>query len=529
MSPAFTTLLSSSHESHVREVLSMKGLFVYIAVIVSGASVLAVEIIGTRVIAPFYGASLYLWSALISVTLAALSLGYMVGGRWADRNASLGRFCSLLGLAGLWIALIPWFRVPAFAAAGSMGLRAAVLFVAFVLFFPPLAILGMVSPYAIRLKAASLDVVGRTAGNLYAVSTIASVAAAVATGFFLIPNIGVTRLIFLTGVLLIATALAGFALRRRLAGAAALVVLAVLVWKPGLPAASGTEAGRDEGLVAVVQSAYADIRVADLGDSRYMLIDGTLHTGVDPETWESVFPYVHVLDIPKLFFSSPGEMLLVGLGGGSVAKSYARDGWDVEAVEIDPAVTRVAKEYFAFADSDALVHEMDGRQFLLTHAKTWDVIVMDAFGSSSIPFHLATEEAFGLAASRLRPGGILALNLHSIGWRSEIVISMAATLRRHFEHVLVLPIAEPPDRLDNIILLASHRELVLREELPPPPDRFSPEYDMNHAWENRFEPDIAGARVITDDLNPVDVWSEQLNRVSRKELHEYLGDRRIAW
>lgn len=507
----------------------MVGLFVYIAVIASGASVLAVEIVGTRVIAPFYGASLYLWSALISVTLAALSLGYAVGGRYADRGARLERFCSIIGIAGVWIALIPWLRIPVFAWAGSMGLRPAVLFVAFILFFPPLALLGMVSPYAIKLKAKSLDVVGRTAGNLYAVSTLASVAAAVVTGFFLIPNIGVTRLIFLTGVLLITVALAGLTLRRRLAGAAALAVLAVLVWKPGLQAASGAGADPDGGLVAVVQSAYAEIRVADLNGDRYMLIDGTLHTGVNPETGGSVFPYVHVLDIPKWFFSSPGDMLLVGLGGGSVAKSYSRDGWEVDAVEIDPAVTRAAKEYFGFSDEDARVYEMDGRRFLLEQDRVWDVIVMDAFGSSSIPFHLVTEEAFGLAASRLRPGGILALNLHSIGWRDEIVISMAATLGKHFEHVLVLPIAEPPDRLDNIILLASHREPDLVEELPSPPDRYSPEYDMNHAWDNRFEPDLAGARVITDDLNPVDVWSERISRLSRKELHEYLGDRRIAW
>jgi spermidine synthase len=507
----------------------MVGLFIYLAVIASGASVLAVEIVGTRVIAPFYGASLYLWSALISVTLAALSLGYAIGGRYADRGASLGRFCSIIGIAGVWIALIPWLRIPAFAMAGSMGLRTAVLFIAFVLFFPPLALLGMVSPYAIRLKAEKLEVVGTTAGNLYAVSTIASVAAAVATGFFLIPNIGVTRLIFLTGILLVATALAGLMMKRRLAGAAALLILAALVWKPGLGAASGPKADPGRGLVAVVESAYAEIRIADIDGLRYMFIDGITHSGADPETWDSSFEYVNVLDIPKYFFSGPGEMLLVGLGGGSIAKNYARKGWVVDAVEIDPAVTRAAREHFALEDGDAAVYEMDGRQFLLTHDKAWDVIVMDAFGSSSVPFHLVTEEAFGLTASRLKPDGILALNLHSIGWRDEIVISMAATLGRHFEHVTVLPIAEPPDRLDNIILLASQRELALNSELPPVDDRFSAAYDMNHAWDNRFEPDVTGARILTDDLNPVDVWSERINLASRKNLREYIEKKGIEW
>ncbi len=507
----------------------MVSFFIYIAIIVSGASVLAVELIGTRIIAPFYGASLYLWSALISVTLAALSCGYAIGGRWADRGASLGRFCAIIGMAGLWIAVIPWLRIPVFAAAGTMGLRAAVLAIAFVLFFPPLALLGMVSPYAIRLKASSLDVVGRTAGDLYAVSTIASVAAAVATGFFLIPNIGVTRLVFLTGVLLIATALAGLAIRRRRTAAIALLVLAVIAWKPGFRAASGQMADPGKGLIAVVQSAYAEIRVIDLDGFRYMLIDGSMHTGADPATWNSCFSYVNVLDIPRWFFERPGEMLLVGLGGGSVAKSYVRDGWRVDVVEIDPVVAQVAREYFGLEDAEARVYEMDGRQFLLTHDKTWDIIIMDAFGSSSIPFHLVTAEAFELVRSRLSPGGVLAMNVQAVGWHDEIVASMAATVSRQFEHVTVLPIAEPPDRLGNLVLLASNRELDLEKELPPPPDRFSAEYDRVHAWDNRFQADVSGVPVLTDDLNPIDVWSERVNLASRKELHDYFGKRGIAW
>jgi spermidine synthase len=222
-------------------------------------------------------------------------------------------------------------------------------------------------------------------------------------------------------------------------------------------------------------------------------------------------------------------MLLVGLGGGSIAKSYAREGWKVNAVEIDPAVVRLAKEHFGFEEADADVHVMDGRQFLLVHDRAWDVIVMDAFGSSSIPFHLVTEEAFGLARSRLAPDGILAVNIHAVGWHDGIVASMAATIGRHFEHVSVLPIAEPPDELGNIILLASGRELTLEEEFPVPDYRFSPEYDRAHAWDNRFEADIAGAPVLTDDLNPVDVWSERINLASRKALREYLIKNKIDW
>jgi spermidine synthase len=502
---------------------------IYLAVIVSGASVLAIELLGTRILAPFYGAGLYLWSALISVTLAALSVGYAIGGHWADRGPRLSRFALIIGIAGLWIAVIPWLRQPVLACAETAGLRAAVLITATILFFPPLALLGMVSPYAIRLKASRLDEVGRTAGNLYALSTVASVAAAIATGFFLIPNVGVSRLVFLIGFALVATAALGLAIRRKPRSAP--VALPVLV-AAGILAywvAPAETANPDSGLIAVEQSAYGEIRVVDLDDARYMLIDGGMHTGVDTATWDSFFEYVYVLDVAKGFFDRPGEMLLVGLGGGSVVKSFQRDGWRVDAVEIDPVVTKVARTYFGLRPDEAEVYEMDARQFLLTHEKEYDLIVMDAFGSSSIPFHLVTAEAFGLIRSHLKPGGILAMNVEAVGWRDLIVRSLAATAHQQFDHVTVLPIAEPPDQLGNLVLLASNRVLDLKEEPPVPQDRSTPEYDRAHAWDNRFEVDDAGIPVLTDELNPIDTWSERVNLVARRRLHEFFDKPGIAW
>jgi hypothetical protein len=168
----------------------MKNLYLYLIVVVSGAAVLAVKILGTRILSPFYGVSLFLWSALITVTLAALSLGYAVGGRWADKNATLSRLCTLVAGAGVWLLLIPWIKQPLLVLMESLGLRFAVLISAFVLFAPPLTLLGMVSPYAIKLKTASLNVVGRTTGSLYAMSNVLSVMSTALTYFFLISKLG---------------------------------------------------------------------------------------------------------------------------------------------------------------------------------------------------------------------------------------------------------------------------------------------------------------------------------------------------
>jgi hypothetical protein len=154
---------------------------------------------------------------------------------------------------------------------------------------------------------------------------------------------------------------------------------------------------------------------------------------------------------------------------------------------------------------------------------------MDAFGSSSIPFHLVTYEAFGLIRSHLATDGILAMNVETVGWDDVIVRSLARTAGEHFGKVTVLPIAEPPDQLGNIVLVASDRPLELAVEPPVPMDRFSAEYDRAHAWDNRFEPETSDAPVLTDELNPIDIWAERVNFVARKELHEMFKERGLSW
>lgn len=505
--------------------------FIYLAVIVSGGSVLAIEMLGTRILGPFYGVSLYLWSALISVTLAALAVGYALGGRWADRGPRLRRFCAVMGLAGLWIVAIPWMRGPVLATTESAGLRTAVLVTATVLFFPPLALLGMVSPYAVRLKAARLEVVGRTVGNLYAISTVASVVAAVATGFFLIPSMGVHHLTVLVGIALMVTAGIGVAASRGAAAATAAVAVLCAAGAFAFRAAPIHSAAGMPGVLAVEYSPYAEIRVVEQEGMRFMLIDGGTHTIVDLESGESQFAYVDVLDIPRRFFAAPGKALLVGLGGGSVVKRYAGDGWSVDAVEIDPVVTRVAREHFGLGDDEARVFHMDGRQYLTSHPdRRYDLVIMDAFGSSSIPFHLVTKEAFALVRSRLAEGGMLAMNIEAVGWDDVLVSSLATTMGTTFENVVVLPIAEPPNTLGNLVLLASDRSLELSEEEEPerPDYRFSAAYNRAHAWDNRFEVED-DAPVLSDAYNPVDVWAERINLVARRQLHAYFETPGVSW
>jgi spermidine synthase len=495
-----------------------------VVVSLSGAAVLVLEILGTRVLGPFYGVSLFLWSALIAVTLAALAAGYALGGRWADRDPAPGRLALVLALAGVWVMVVPWLRGPVVHAATGLGLRAAVLASAALLFFPPLMLLGMVSPFAIRLATRQVDEVGRVSGSLFAVSTLASVVAAVLTGFVLIPELGVNRLLQLTAVALFAAAAIarlGIGSRGMLALIAATGAGALVVRSASAPLTPGVLAKRE--------SPYSELRVVEHRGFRYLLIDGGAHTIFTSETLEPHQSYVYVAELAADLSRPHGRLLLVGLGGGGTAEVFARRGWKVDAVEIDPEVPRLASQYFRFQPYHANVVIAEGRQFLQRSTDHWDVVFLDAFGSASIPFHLVTREAFAAAKARLVPGGILVMNVETVGWQDPLAHALVATLHTQFHNVIALPTAEPPDQLGNVILMASDRQLDATAEQVGDAEMSLEDEDEHfrvvsriHAWNNQYIPEHG--RVLTDDWNPVDVRAEEINRVAREALRRLLPD-----
>ncbi len=511
----------------------MNKVVLYPVVFICGGAVLAIEILGTRIIGPYYGVSIFLWSALISVTLIALSAGYVIGGRIADRKKNPGFLALIIAAAGIITMLIPVFRNSVISITESMGLRVSVLITSFILFFPPLTFLGMVSPFAVKLRTHSLDVVGTRTGDLYAVSTIGSVLAALSTGYILIPNVGVIKLTISIGIILILTSTFLFASGKNKTSGIVSTLVIIIIAIVSFNFLPSEKADPSKGMIAVKQSVYGEIRVMDVDETRMLLIDGGIHTAIDKSTGESILPYVWVIDITKNLEKYKGDMLLIGLGGGSILKSFYDDDWDVETVEVDPEIISIEKKYFnPVPGFDNIIND-DGREFLRTTDRSYDLIVLDAFGSSSVPFHLTTVEAFRLAKLHLKDNGIMVVNIEAVGWKDIIVSSLAKTLSKVFRNVTALPIAEPPDQLGNVILLASDKPFELN--VPLERDywrtdyRFSDQYERNHAWDNRFVPDMKDAIVLTDDRNPVGIWAERINLQARKELHEMLGDKSFLW
>ena len=417
-----------------------------VAVFLAGGALLSLEIASSRVMAPYFGNSLFVWGALIGVVLAGLSVGYWVGGIVADRRATAPVFVGVLGLSALLVLAIPFVDgwILGQVVAWDPGPRLNPVVATIAIFGAPAVVLGTVSPIAVKLLARSLERLGRTAGRLFAVSTAGSIAGTFATAFFLIPELGTDQLIATAAVVLLLAA-AAVSLVERLV-VASVLSLAVGGREPRRGRLARTRPGRHRRRVAAPElvaglspaqrrgsqrqarrrsgglrdplpkdSRYHRIAVVDDTDSRYLRFDSSFQSGMyldDP--FETRFEYSDYLQLALAYNADARNVLFIGLGGGSGPKRTWRDFPAVrfDAVELDPDVVDVAYRFFELPRDDRLNVEVeDGRRYLVQNDGPWDVIVIDAFYSDSIPFHLATQEFLELARSRLAPGGVIVTNI----------------------------------------------------------------------------------------------------------------------
>jgi len=409
---------------------------VYATSFLAGAALMGLEMAGSRVLAPVFGSSIFVWGSLIGVVLAALSVGYYAGGYLADRRPEPGPLSLLLALSGAWISLIPLLARQALPVLTSAfpGM-AGPLVSSFALFFIPSLFLAMVSPWCMRLLISSVEKAGRSAGLLYAVSNAGSIAGTFATSFYLIPRIGTESILRWTSAMLFALALFLAWMGRSKGTCTAALALALAVVVSG---GSLFGAARETGVIYEVQSLYHHIYVLDRGDVRILRFDNAPQSGMYKERpYDSSYPYPDYFHLALCMKDDIQDVLMIGLGAGMAPKRFRRDYPDmkIDVVEIDPEVVRVARDYFGFpGDYEVKVYVEDGRMYLKETEKQYDLIIVDAYYADAIPFHLTTVEFYELAKQRLKPGGILASNMIGAlaGPQSKLFCSMYLTLSRVF-------------------------------------------------------------------------------------------------
>ncbi len=479
---------------------------------ISGAGVMAVEMTASRMIAPYFGTSYFVWTSVIVTVLVAMSFGYWFGGLAASRGAGrreLGRIFSLTAFTLTTVVLmLPRVAVPLrdamlHSSAASIMIFVGSLIVTALFFALPVFLLAMASPMLVRLWSAGEDT-GLVAGRYFAVSTLGSVIGTLLPSLLLVPTFG-SRLTMLFGTVVFLTMGLFLLPRREALGSAAAVGVFLLV------AVTFSEPVR-AGTLELVETPYQLVRVwEDSAGWRYLSFNEELgvQTVMPPDDVPSGYYYDYFSALPFLVSKPNQSVAVIGLAGGSVVRAY-RQGLgegqtaQVVGVEVDAEIVRLAQDYFRLDDFDVEPVVMDGRVYLETTDRKFDAIVVDAYSQQFyIPQHLVTREFFSSVRSSLAVGGILAMNVNADGEDSPMLKTLANTVSMEFEYVYLVPVAGSW----NWLLFGSETPVdfakVLLEE------HLSPEIRRDFSLAARVNPDRTKS-VFTDDWAPIELMMDTM-------------------
>ena len=435
-----------------------------VLVFVAGMASMSLEFAASRILIPVFGSSIYTWGSLIGVILTGLSLGYHIGGKLADKNPNFLKLCLVIFSSGLYIVFIP-FIAPTLTSSFIQFVsdsQQASLFAVFTLLMLPTFLLGIVSPYAIKLATRRLTELGNVSGNLYSLSTIGSIVGTFLTVFVLIPTFEINYIIFGLGVtLMFFSSLFGPA---RFPKILAVFVVILLFFFPSINLSSaGTVMIHPTGtLVYEKETLYSHLDVIDNGNIRTLYLDGNKHSQMYKDKPEELaITYTKYFHLGFLFNPNAKDVLFVGGGGFSGPKNFLSTYSDVriDVVEIDPDVISAARDYFNLPvdnGSSLMIYNDDARNFLSKTEKKYDLIILDAFSKNYIPFHLMTLEYFQLLDKKLTSDGvIISNNIGSMtGDRSDIVRAVYKTISQVFPSVYFFPTEHNSGNLQNIMLAA---------------------------------------------------------------------------
>ncbi len=479
-----------------------------------GALVMAFEIIGSRVLTPYIGASIYVWTGLIGVILASLSLGYWWGGRMADKRPDVRVLATVIFFAGGSISAMVLVKdiVLSFLSDAPIPVELRSVTAALLLFSPASVCLGVVTPYAIRLRIRSVSDSGKTVGRLYALSTVGSIVGTFGAGFYLLPFVGTNWTLYLIAAALIGTSLllSPFAISATRIGVLVLFAISIVANELAMRWTSTTN-----GLVEI-DTRYSHVRVFTTTEPvsgrpiRAIATDPYfVQSAMFLESDDLAFEYSRYYHLARYYKPGFKTVLMLGGAGYSVPKEFLRKYSDIslDVVEIDPGMTEIAKRYFRLPDDPRLhIFHEDGRTFVtMAESGRYDVIMMDAFGSLfSVPYQLTTIEAVRQMKRALKDEGVVIFNLGSAihGPASRFLIAELSTYRAVFESVSVFKVNQsyPDDQLQNLMIVAAKH----------PPELGAEHVDLDsadllgHIYKGEIPPTEA---LITDDLAPVEYYN----------------------
>ncbi len=485
--------------------------FYNLFVFTTGAAIMMLEFAASRVMAPWFGTSTFVWGNIVGVILIALSLGYYVGGRVADKRPQPQSLAMIVMSAGIITSFLPIVLItfsqtfPYFFAIEGLGFFATIIgsfFTVTILFAIPIFLLGMVSPYAIRIATVKVETAGKVAGGLYAWSTLGSIIGTFASAFWLVPYIGSRETIILSAILLIGIATCLFGKPYWIFAALLLPIgiYAFIFQTPLIASAS---------VIYEEESLYNYLKVQDSDDMLKLIVNEGL--GVQSYYMkEGILTgeyYDYIALTPYLRNeSTSANVLVLGLAGGSITRQFDHyfPDYTLTGVEIDPAIVDIANTYFHLGEQDITVHVGDARQYIQQSNETYNVIVVDAFANEMyIPWHMTTKEFFHSLNEHLSDDGLVTFNIGSTSTNTNLMQAMIATLQTEFSEVAVTQVPG----VYNYIVVASNS--------PLHPENLATVTDERKTVAEYFiggytiQPSSTGM-VLTDNRAPVESFTEQM-------------------
>ncbi len=496
-------------------------------VFATGLVVLAVEILAVRILAPFFGNTIFSFSSIISVILAALSVGYWYGGRLADKRPEQGFFFTLVlwsGIAVLIVHALGTLLLPLMATV--FPITYGPLIAAVVLFFVPAFIFGLLSPFVIKLRSVQLSErgVGTISGEVFFWSTFGSIAGSLLSGFYLVPFVGVSTSMTILGSVTALIGLVGVVAcqkKRKVLPIFPLIVgvtLSIMTAQTNMPSflniANAEVLYSEDGL-------YEKISVLDMSwygtPARVLLLDRSFSSATSVPGGQPLFGYAQYWQLYEYFDDELERALVLGAGAGSVATGLYHQYPEaiIDVVDIEPKLYEVAYDYFLMPRDERLqTHVADGRQFVRTSDNVYDLVFADMYSTYfSVPWHVSTREHYQLVYNRMRDGGMYVGNYIAALDQTppSLLGAHMRTMAEVFDAVYVFAVeSAQKTTVQNIVLVGTKgdTEEITREGLRTHDDAGVSQFwahlvPFNKQALQRHPP-------FTDELAPIELYTAEL-------------------
>jgi len=443
--------------------------YLLFTVFISGMTTLAAELAAGRLIGNVFGTSNIVWASIIGLILIYLTLGYFLGGKWADANPTAGAMYRILAWGAFTLGLVPFIAGPVLKSAATafdtlqVGVLGTSFIAVLVLFIVPITLLGTISPYAIRLLVDDTSHAGQTSGQIYSISTFGSFIGTFLPTLVTIPAFGTKNTFLLFSLTLLIVALIGLArfaskgyVIKYLWMPVVLIALAFLTANQSLK--------NNAALIYETESAYNYIEVDKInGFTILRLNEGQgQHSIYHPDTLQYNGPWDQFLVSPYFYANrKPSDIkrvAIVGLAAGTTARQMTAvyGNIPIDGYELDPKIVEVGQKYFDMTMPNLNIIIGDGRLNLEQSAYKYDIIAVDAYRPPYIPPHMTTQEFFQIIASHLDDAGVLTINSASVPGDRRLINGLATTMATIFPSIYMVDI---PGSLNTMIFATKQKTI----------------------------------------------------------------------